>query len=68
MIIDSYYRFDESTKRKASLSEFYSFCDVDYHKIVIIIVIKHQMVESRMSCYLGAAAISWPQKLLFIKQ
>ena len=27
-------QFDKSMKRKASLTEFYSFCDVDYRKIV----------------------------------
>ena len=34
MVIDIYYWFDKSTKRKALLAEFYSFCDVDYRKIV----------------------------------
>ena len=34
MVIDSYYWFGKSTKRKASLSEFYSIGDVDHHKIV----------------------------------
>jgi hypothetical protein len=34
MVIDIYYWFDKSMKRKALLAEFYSSCDVDYHKIV----------------------------------
>ena len=34
MVIYIYYLFDKSTKRKASLAEFYFFCDVDYRKIV----------------------------------
>ncbi len=34
MVIDIYYWFDKSTKQKASLAEFYSFCDIDYQKIV----------------------------------
>ena len=34
MVIDIYYLFDKSTKRKASLAEFYFFCDVDRCKIV----------------------------------
>ena len=34
MVIDIYYWFGKSTKRKASLAEFYSFCDIGYRKIV----------------------------------
>ena len=29
MVIDIYYWFEKSTKRKASLAKFYSFCNVD---------------------------------------
>lgn len=33
-MIDLYYWFEKSTKRKASLSEYCSFCDINYRKIV----------------------------------
>ena len=33
-MIDLFYWFDKSTKRKASLSEYCTFCDVTYRDIV----------------------------------
>ena len=33
MIIDVYYWFDKSTKRKAELADYYTFCDVAYRDI-----------------------------------
>ena len=33
-MIDLFYWFDKSTKRKASLMEYCSFCDIDYREIV----------------------------------
>lgn len=33
-MIDLYYWFEKSTKRKASLSEYCSFCDINYRKIL----------------------------------
>ena len=34
MVIDLYYWFDKSTKRKASLVEYCNFCDTSYRHIV----------------------------------
>ena len=34
MVIDLYYWFDKSTKRKASLAEYCTFCDTNYSEIV----------------------------------
>ena len=34
LVVDLYYWFEKSTKRKSSLSEYCSFCDVDYRKII----------------------------------
>ena len=34
MVIDLYYWFDKSTKRKASLAEYCTFCDTNYREIV----------------------------------
>lgn len=34
MIIDVYYWFDKSTKRKAELADYYTFCDVAYRDVV----------------------------------
>ena len=34
MVIDLYYWFDRSTKRKASLAEYCTFCDTGYGEIV----------------------------------
>ena len=34
LVIDLYYWFDKSTKRKATLLNYCSFCDVDYREIV----------------------------------
>lgn len=34
MVIDLFYWFDKSTKRKACLVEFCSFCDLEYRQIV----------------------------------
>ena len=34
MVIDIHYWFEKSTKHKASLAEFYFFCDIDYCKKV----------------------------------
>lgn len=33
-MIDIFFWFDKSTKRKACLSEYCSFCDIDYRQIV----------------------------------
>ena len=33
-MIDLFYWFEKSTKRKANLSEYCTFCDTDYRKIV----------------------------------
>ena len=33
-LIDLFYWFDQSTKRKATLLDYCSFCDVDYWEIV----------------------------------
>ena len=35
LVIDHFYWFDKSTKRKASLSDYYTFCDVTYRDIVV---------------------------------
>lgn len=34
MVIDLYYWFDRSTKRKASLAEYCTFCDSNFREIV----------------------------------
>lgn len=34
MVIDLYYWFDKSTKRKANLVEYCNFCDTSYRDIV----------------------------------
>ena len=34
MLVDLYYWFDKSTKRKNALAEFCSFCDTEYRQIV----------------------------------
>ena len=34
LVIDTYYWFDKSTKRKATMGDFCTFCDVDYRDIV----------------------------------
>lgn len=34
MVIDIFYWFDKSTKRKASLSEYCTFCNTDYREVV----------------------------------
>ena len=34
MVVDLYYWFDKSTKRKASLAGYCSFCDTSYREIV----------------------------------
>lgn len=34
MVIDLYYWFDKSTKRKANLVEYCTFCDTNYWEIV----------------------------------
>ena len=34
MVIDLYYWFEKSTKRKASLAEYCIFCDTSYRDIV----------------------------------
>ena len=34
MVIDIYYWFDKSTKRKANLAEYCTFCDTNYREIV----------------------------------
>ena len=34
MIIDVYYWFDKSTKRKAVLADYYTFCDIAYRDVV----------------------------------
>ena len=34
MVIDLFYWFDKSTKRKASLAEYCTFCDTSYREIV----------------------------------
>ena len=34
MVIDLYYWFDKSTKRKANLAEYCTFCDTNYREIV----------------------------------
>ena len=34
LVIDLYYWFEKSTKRKASLAEYCTFCDTSYRDIV----------------------------------
>jgi hypothetical protein len=34
MVVDNYFYFDKSTKRKNGLSEYCAFCDTEYHKIL----------------------------------
>ena len=34
MMVDNYFYFDKSTKRKSGLSEYCTFCDTDYCKIL----------------------------------
>ena len=34
LVIDIFFWFDKSTKRKASLNEYCSFCDIEYRQIV----------------------------------
>ena len=34
LVIDIFYWFDKSTKRKADLVEFCSFCDINYRKMI----------------------------------
>lgn len=34
LVVDLFYWFDKSTKRKGSLEEYSCFCDVQYRKII----------------------------------
>lgn len=34
LMIDTYYYFDKSTKRKSGLAEYCTFCDTQYRKIL----------------------------------
>ena len=34
MVIDIYYWFDKSTKRKVNLAEYCTFCDTSYREVV----------------------------------
>ena len=34
LLIDNFYYFDKSTKRKNELAEYCDFCDVEYRKIL----------------------------------
>lgn len=34
VMIDNFYYFDKSTKRKGVLADYYQFCDVEYRKIL----------------------------------
>ena len=34
LVVNLFYWFNKSTKRKASLSDYCTFCDIDYRKIV----------------------------------
>ena len=34
LIIDLYYWFEKSTKRKANLVQYCSFCDIDYRDVI----------------------------------
>ncbi len=51
MVIDIYYWFDKSTKRKASLSEYCTFCDTSYREIVKHVNTRWLSLE-RASCVL----------------
>ena len=49
LVVDTYFWFDKSTKRKASLAEFCQFCDIEYRQIV-----KH--VSTRWLCLENAVS------------
>ena len=52
MVIDLFYWFDKSPKRKASLADFYSFCDVEYRKIVKNVNTRWLSLERAVGCML----------------
>jgi hypothetical protein len=34
VVVDMYYWFDKSTKRKSTLADYCSFCDIEYRKVI----------------------------------
>ncbi len=48
-MIDTYYYFDKSTKRKNGLSDYYSFCNVEFRQILKHINTRWLSLESAVS-------------------
>ena len=63
LVIDIFYWFDKSTKRKADLVEFCSFCDINYRKIIKHVNTRWLSLKRDRQ---GASTISWPEELFSI--
>ena len=45
ILIDLYYWFDKSSKRKGKLSEYFDFCDQDYQQVLKHVSIRWLSLE-----------------------
>ena len=59
MMVDLYYWFDYSTKRKNKLAEYANFCDQEYRQIVK--AREHAMAELGKACHKDPDTICFPE-------
>ena len=49
MMVDTFYYFDKSTKRKNGLSEYCTFCDVEFRQIIKHVSTRWLSLEAAVS-------------------
>ena len=62
LLIDTYYYFDKSTKRKSGLAEYCTFCDTQYRKILKHV--SNQMAQPGAGSWACSETVPWSTVIL----